>query len=493
MKQSFYMFIYKPVLCWIFDELTMEYDIVIIGYGAAGFSAMIKASELSEGKASIALVGRGPLGGTCVNVGCVPSKYLLEISNEFFYSRKDRFPGVRLRGAELDFEKVMDGIRGLVGRLREEKYAKVVNMYDNVDLIEGDARFISRNEVSVETEDGVKKIKGEKFIIATGSRPAVPPIQGLDNVRFLTSNDIWHLGKLPGSVGIVGGGAIGLELGQALLHFGSDVAIMEAMPRIAHVAEAEISEFLAERLAGEGMRIFTGTRVIRVSEKRGAIQVEAAKDGGRMKLEFDELLVATGRKPNTDNLGLESAGVETDRRGFIKTDKAMRTTNPNIFAAGDVVSKRLMLETLAAREGAIAAVNALRGNEEIDYMSAPWAIFTYPQVAAVGYTEEEYARVAGQCSCRTVRLSSVPKARILHEEGLVKVVVDPRTGRVVGVHVLAPNASEFIVEGALAIRYGLTIWDVIETVHVFPTLSESIKLASQAFIRRIDRMSCCVE
>lgn len=471
----------------------MKYDLVIIGYGAGGFSAMIKASELSEGKITIALIGRGPLGGTCVNVGCVPSKYLLEISNEFFYSKKNKFPGIKLKGAELNFEEVMNSINELVGELRKEKYVNVVRMYDNVNLIEGNAKFISHNEIEVETGNGKKVIKGDKFIIATGSRPAIPPIEGLNEVGFLTSDDIWNLRRLPSSVGIIGGGAVGLELGQALLHFGSDVTIIEALPRIAYVTEPEISEFLAKRLTEEGMKIFTRSRVLRVSKRGDAKLIEVIKRGRRMELEVDELLIATGRRPNTDTLDLKKAGVETDERGFIKTDRAMRTTNPNIFAAGDVVSKKLMLETLAAKEGAIAAINALGGSAEIDYTSAPWAIFTYPQVAAVGYTEEEFMKSTGACSCRVIRLSSVPKAKILHEEGLVKVIADPHTGKVVGVHVLAPNATEFIIEGALAIRYELTIWDVIETVHVFPTLSESIKLASQAFIRNIDRMSCCVE
>jgi mercuric reductase len=470
------------------------YDLIIIGYGAGGFAAAIKATELTEGKVSIALIGNGPIGGTCVNVGCVPSKYMIEASNQYFYSLFNKYPGITLKGATLDFKQVMIGLRNLVDELRNEKYEKVLNNYENIDVFKGSAEFLSGNEVKVITDNGEKRIKGKKIIIATGSRPSVPPIEGLSESGFMDSNNVWSLDELPENIAVIGGGAIGLEFGQAFLHFGSKVTIFESLPRIAYLTEPEISQLLENILRREGMQIYTRTRIIKVTKRNERKIIEYASHEGKKTLEVDEILIATGRKPNTDALKLENAHVNVDDRGFIKVDKYMRTSNPNVYAVGDVVSKRFMLETLAAREGVIAAINALGGNAEIDYLSVPWAIFTTPQVAAVGYTEEEFMKLTGACSCRVISLSSVAKARILRDDaGLVKITADPNNGRIVGVHVLSNYASEYITEAAIAIRYGLGIEDLIDVTHIFPTLSEGIKLAAQAFIRDISKMSCCVE
>jgi mercuric reductase len=470
------------------------YDLIIIGYGAGGFAAAIKATELTEGKVSIALIGNGPIGGTCVNVGCVPSKYMIEASNQYFYSLFNKYPGITLKGATLDFKQVMIGLRNLVDELRNEKYEKVLNNYENIDVFKGSAEFLSGNEVKVITDNGEKRIKGKKIIIATGSRPSVPPIEGLSESGFMDSNNVWSLDELPENIAVIGGGAIGLEFGQAFLHFGSKVTIFESLPRIAYLTEPEISQLLENILRREGMQIYTRTRIIKVTKRNERKIIEYASHEGKKTLEVDEILIATGRKPNTDALKLENAHVNVDDRGFIKVDKYMRTSNPNVYAVGDVVSKRFMLETLAAREGVIAAINALGGNAEIDYLSVPWAIFTTPQVAAVGYTEEEFMKLTGACSCRVISLSSVAKARILRDAaGLVKITADPNNGRIVGVHVLSNYASEYITEAAIAIRYGLGIEDLIDVTHIFPTLSEGIKLAAQAFIRDISKMSCCVE
>jgi len=470
------------------------YDLIIIGYGAGGFAAAIKATELTEGKVSIALIGNGPIGGTCVNVGCVPSKYMIEASNQYFYSLFNKYPGITLKGATLDFKQVMIGLRNLVDELRNEKYEKVLNNYENIDVFKGSAEFLSGNEVKVITDNGEKRIKGKKIIIAAGSRPSVPPIEGLSESGFMDSNNVWSLDELPENIAVIGGGAIGLEFGQAFLHFGSKVTIFESLPRIAYLTEPEISQLLENILRREGMQIYTRTRIIKVTKRNERKIIEYASHEGKKTLEVDEILIATGRKPNTDALKLENAYVNVDDRGFIKVDKYMRTSNPNVYAVGDVVSKRFMLETLAAREGVIAAINALGGNAEIDYLSVPWAIFTTPQVAAVGYTEEEFMKLTGACSCRVISLSSVAKARILRDAaGLVKITADPNNGRIVGVHVLSNYASEYITEAAIAIRYGLGIEDLIDVTHIFPTLSEGIKLAAQAFIRDISKMSCCVE
>lgn len=475
------------------STLALEYDIAIIGLGAAAFSASIKASEISENKARIAMIGTGPLGGTCVNVGCVPSKYLIEASNSYFYSKKGRFPGINSNGSKLDFGLLMKGLRDLVTRMRNEKYAKVLKSYPNVEPIEGKARFVSSKEIEV-YNGNVKKIKAEKIIVAVGSRPSVPNIDGINDVDHLTSDTIWSLDSLPDSIVIVGGGAIGLEIGQALQHLGSEVTIIEATPRIVPTAEPEISELLKEYLEEEGMRIITKARIASVSNKQHKINTQIITSSGKKEIESEKILVATGRAPNTDQLRLDKAGVKTDAKGFIITDETMKTSNSSIYAAGDCVPKKLMLETLAAREGVVAASNIMGIKETIDYSSTPWAVFTWPQIASVGYNEQEFMKLNGSCSCRVLSIENVPKADIIGEKtGLAKIVVNPSNGKVVGVHVLSAFATEFIIEGAYAIKYGMNYEDIIRTTHVFPTVAESIKLASQSFIRDVSMMSCCVE
>lgn len=473
--------------------MARRYDIVILGRGAAAFSAAIKASELSEGRASIAMIGTGPIGGTCVNVGCVPSKYLLEASHRYFYPKRANFPGISTANPRVEFKELMRGLRGLVSNFRKSKYEQILESYPNVDVIEGKGSFLSPTQIKV--NDGNSKIiDGKNVIIATGSRPTAPPIEGLSNVGYITSDTVWNLDSKPESLAVIGGGAIGLELGQAFLHLGTEVTIVEAMPRIVPQAEPQISEMLQRAMQSEGMNFFVKARINRAFKRNGKKVLEVVTAKGKEELSCDEILVATGRAPNTQDLNLESAMVEHDSRGFIKTDLTMRTSNPKVYAAGDCVSKRFMLETLAAREGVVAASNIMGSRIKIDYLSTPWAVFTVPQIASVGYTEEEFVKKTGSCSCRTISLSDVPKAVMLGEsDGLIKLVIDPNSDKVVGLHILSPFATEFIIEGVYAIRYGLKYTDIVDTTHIFPTLSEGIKLSAQAFLRDVARMSCCVE
>lgn len=470
--------------------MSKNYDLIIIGNGAAAFAASIKASELSENNFNILMVGSGKIGGTCVNVGCVPSKFLLEASNKFYYSRKQKYAGIEIKEAKLDFKKVMEDLRSFVAELRKKKYIDILKEYPNIEYIEGKAKFKSEKEIEV---DG-KNFRAKYFIIATGSKPSIPKIEGLEDVGYLTSDSIWEISKLPKNIAVIGGGAIGLEIGQALLHFGSDVKILEALDRIIPNAEPELSYSLQKSLKEEGMEFFMKVRISKVRKFNENKLIEIITADGKKEIEVEEILVATGRKPNTSDLGLEKVKVELDERGFIKTDSTMKTSNPRIYAAGDCVSKKLMLETLAAKEGTVAASNILGVKSEIDYISAPWVVFTYPQLSSVGYNEREFVETYGRCSCKIIKLENVPKALILKEEkGLIKIVIDSKDNRIVGVHALSPNSSEFIIEGALAIKYGLSVEEIIDTVHAFPTLAEGIKIGAQAFIRDVSKMSCCVE
>jgi mercuric reductase len=430
------------------------------------------------------MIGYGPIGGTCVNVGCVPSKYLIESASAFKNARNPIFPGISSMGT-LNFKLLIDSLRELVKGERKAKYEDVLSKYENVEYYSGYASFINDKTVAVKNGDNIKKISAYNFLIATGSRPSVPLIKGLENSGFLTSNDIWNLEDLPSKITVLGAGAVGLELGQAFLRLGSEVTVIEAMPSILYGSEPEVSETLLNALKAEGMKFYTRALVDRVEKKALYIKTE----GLEKKVDHDILLVATGRTPNVEKLALENAGVEYSENG-IKVNNKLMTSNPRIYAAGDVVDQRLKLETVAAKEGAIVAENIYEHTEKsIDLKTVPFVIFTEPQVASVGLKESE----CKECTYKILPVSTVAKARIIRKEsGSIKMVVN-KGKRIRGVHVVSPYASEIIIEGVYAVKLGLTVEDIIDTVHAFPTISESIKLAAQSFRRDISMMSCCVE
>lgn len=473
------------------------YDLVIIGGGAAGFSAIVRYNELTEGKGSIALVTRGPLGGTCVNFGCVPSKYLIETAKMVKVSRISKSRGVNLDSPDVDFPSVMGSLRKTVDRLRAEKYESLLGHYPNVDVYRGTARFVSGDRIAVHAGEGEVELRGRNFIVATGSRPFIPPIEGLDKIEYHTTDTIWNIEEKPERMLIVGSGAVGLELAQAFSRLGSDVDVVEVLERPIPSTEPEISSEIERILSGEGISFFFKSRVVSFETKGGAKRAKLAGPMGTAERDYDLVLMATGRRPNTRDLDLEKAGVETNGRGYVKVSKDLRTSNPSILAAGDVAwtGKPALLETLAAKEGSIAAANiALNAKLSIDYTSVPVVVFTDPELAFVGLTEEKVVEAVGACTCRIVRFKSLARSSVVgSEDGLAKIVVDPYSGIIRGIHVLAPNASEYIVGGAMMIKHRYRVQDLIDLVHVFPTSAEILKLAAQAFIRRIDRMPCCVE
>ncbi|HLH81212.1 MAG TPA: FAD-dependent oxidoreductase, partial [Chthonomonas sp.] len=275
--------------------MTETWDIAILGKGAAAFAAAIKASEKSSGKTRIVMVGTGPIGGTCVNVGCVPSKYLLEASHRLYYSARAVFPGVGAVSPPLDFARLMEGVHTLVGNMRREKYEKVLRYYPNVEVVDGRAQFESPTTVRVLGDGYEKLISAKNFIVATGSRPTAPPIEGLEQTGYITSDSVWSLERRPGSLAVIGGGAIGLELGQAFRHLGSEVTVLEAMPRIVPQAEPEVSETLQDVLEDEGIKFQLKVRIARVYKKHGMKALEVVTAQGKKEVVVDEVLVATGR------------------------------------------------------------------------------------------------------------------------------------------------------------------------------------------------------
>ncbi len=464
-------------------------DLIIVGGGAGAFSAATRASELG---ASAVMINAGlPLGGTCVNVGCVPSKHLLTVGDEYYYPQFPRFEALANgHHPPVDFKAAITEKDRLVATLRQSNYANVLEGLRGVRYIEGRARLRSATEVEVNGQ----VLRGDHIVLATGSRTKRLPIQGLDDVKWLDNQMALDLHELPRSLIVIGAGPLGLEFAQLFAHFGTEVTVLELMPQILPREEPEVAAELQRVLEAEGIAIHTSATIERARQEADGTKIaEVRLERGRRTFRATHLLLAAGVAPNTDGLGLEAAGVEVIRGGFIKVTDWMQTTAPAIYAAGDVVGK-MQLETVAAKEGYLAAENALTGSQKcINYNHVPHAVFTNPQVASVGLTEEQEMERFHACSCRTVRIEQVAKAQAIKEtRGLIKMVIHPETAQVLGVHIVAPMAADLIHEPTLAVKFGLTIDDLIDTVHVFPTLSEGIKLAAQAFRRDISRMSCCV-
>ena len=463
------------------------FDLVILGSGSAAFAAALKAADHGR---KTAMIERSTLGGTCVNVGCVPSKNLLRAGELRYYDSHREFPGIRPGGATFEFNRIIEQKNQIVRGLRKEKYADVLRSLPSTKLFRGNARFVSRTRVKV---DGIN-VDGRKFLIATGSSPRIPSIPGIENVDYLTNVEALNLRSRPASMIVLGGRALGLEFAQMYSHMGTRVTLLQRSHRIIPEEEPALSDALRQYLEEEGIKIKTGVRIKRIYQKQNETVVVATVNGREFEARGEELLLATGRDPNTNLLGLETVPVGLKQDGAVRVNREMHTTAPHVWAAGDVIGEP-MQETIAAKEGATAAENALSGtHKKIDFLPVPRAIFTSPQVATVGLTEKGAHEHGIECACRTIPMSKVPKAIVIREtRGLIKMVAESSTGRILGVLILADGAADIIHEAVLAVKYKLTIDDIIDTVHVFPTMTESIKLAATSFRKDIDELSCCAE
>ncbi|MFC5135403.1 MULTISPECIES: mercury(II) reductase [Halobacteriales] len=516
---------------------TSDYDLVILGGGAAAFAAITEASRRDL---STAIVNAGlPIGGTCVNVGCVPSKHLLAVAESGAAASENPFDAVTYPEAPtIDWADALDGTDELVERFRQQNYVDVAEHFET-DIYEGYGQLVdsegrspsgnrnatrSGDDTTIEVVDGPDKgtrTTGEKALVATGSSPWAPPIDGLDDVDYYTSETILEERDLPESIVMLGGGYIALEWGQILHRVGVDVTILQRSERVLSDMEGQLAQELQRALHEEGIDIVTGNdfKRVRTAATDGSSQpsqqdvtVETVVDGEERAVTAEALFVATGVQPNSENIGLERVGVETEPDGAIRVDEYFQTTNPDIYAAGDVIGEP-ELETVAAKEGNHAVKNAFGSAElrsvgrssgqspredyegvTIDYDTVPAVVFTSPEVAAVGTTEREYMNKHGICSCRTVQMEDVPRAKaVSNTDGLVQVVKHHETDEIVGVHIVGPRAADMIMEATLAVKFGLTVDDIIDTVHPFPTFSEAFKQACQAFRRDTSKMSCCIE
>ena len=467
-----------------------EFKYAILGQGAAAFAAAIKANELGI---KTVMIGRNAtngalIGGTCVNVGCVPSKRLISAGEYAIDGSARKFGGVKISKPKINFKELMHDKDRLISDMRTDKYENVLKGLENISFIEGFASFNENGTISA----GKKEISAEKILIATGARASIPKIEGVDTTPYLTNEEALSLAELPESITIVGGRAMGLEFAQMFSSLGSKVTILQRSNTILPGWEPEVSTSLSQYLQDSGIKLVTGANTTKIGEEDGKKYVEFSVNGKVSRAYSDQILFATGRTPNTERLNLQAQGIETDKSGFIKIDRYMMTNKAGIYAAGDVTGNP-MLETLAAKEGNLATQNAFTNAKlAINLHEVPNVVFTMPEAAMVGLTDEEANGSGIKCSCGVLPMSSVPKASILGDErGLVKIVIDYKTHKILGVSMLARNASDMISEATLAVKFGLTIDDIIDTVHPFPTLNEALKLASISFYSDVSKMSCC--
>jgi mercuric reductase len=460
------------------------YDLAIVGSGSAAFAAAIKARD--EGL-RVVMVERDTIGGTCVNIGCVPSKALLKAAEVYHQSGHHPFAGVQTSAGAVDLAALVNQKRELVAELRRDKYANLVEDY-GWEVRKGSARFEEGDIVLV---DG-RPLEANAYLIATGASPSVPAIPGLAEAGHLSSTSALELEAVPETLAVIGGNAIGLELGQLFQRLGARVTLFEVLPRVAPYEEPEISELLTSALTAEGMAIHAGANITRVEGGPAGRRLLVTLAGGERGFDFEQVLVATGRRPNTADLNLAAVGVKTDPRGAVVVDDTLQTTNPKIWAAGDVTAAPQFVY-VAAYEGNLAAENILNGNARtLDFTAMPRITFTAPQVASVGLTEEQ-ARQEGNL-VKTALLPADVLSRVLvnHDAHvLFKLVVNSESDRILGVHILGENAGDVIYAGELAVKFNLRVSDLLDTFGPYLTMAEGLKLAAQTFGRDVARLSCC--
>ncbi len=462
-----------------------RFDLMVIGGGSAGFAAAIKGTELGF---RVALVEAGTVGGTCVNVGCVPSKTLIRSVEQYHLAGQSRFRGVQTLSGVLNWAWVIADKDRLVAEMRRSKYVDVLAAYPEITYIQGRARLTGENGVEI---DGKAYTPG-KILIATGAHPWVPPIPGLKEAGYLTSTTAMELKELPRSMIVLGANAVGLELAQTFARARTQVTLLELLPRIAPFEDAEVSEALQGYLEAEDLEMITRFQTNGVEKREGRYFLVGAQDGQEMAFDADQLLVAAGRRPSTAGIGLEEAGVKLGKRGEILVDETLRTENPYIYAAGDVTGQDMFVY-VAAYGGGLAAENALTGGGRVyDASYIPRITFTDPQIASAGLTGEQARQQEYEVKVSKLPMSFVPRALAARDtRGLVKLVADAATDRVLGAHILAPEAGEMIQTAVLAIRFGITLTQLRETMFPYLTNVEGIKLAAVAFEKDVALLSCC--
>lgn len=454
--------------------MPIQSDIAIIGAGPGGYVAALRAAQLG---AKVVLVERDRVGGVCLNWGCIPTKTLLRTAEVFALAREAADYGVIVAEARLDWAAAQKRKDGVVRRLTGG--VKLLLERAGVRLLAGTARFASPSALEVTGQGGVEQVEARDYVIATGSRPASLPIPGLEGSGVLTSDAALSLDSLPGSLLIIGAGPIGVEFATLFQACGVQVTLVEMLPRVLPTLEADLGAEVERALKKARVKVHTASRVSKVEPRAGKCLVTIQGPAQEISVEVDRVLVAVGRRPNVEDLGLDNQGIAMNKAG-IQVDGHMRTSIPHIYAVGDVTGG-MLLAHVAMHQGVIAVENALGHERLMNYNAVPSCVFTWPEVATVGLTEEA-ARQQGydvKVGKFPFRANGKALAQGQHD-GLVKIVAEGEFGRVLGVHIAGPHASDLIQEGTLALMLQSTLDELEMTIHPHPTLSEALAEAGLA-------------
>lgn len=452
-------------------------NLVVIGAGAAGLVTSYLAAAV---KARVTLIEKHRMGGDCLNTGCVPSKALIRTAKLLSHIQRAPNFGVRQASVEFDFAEVMERVQRVIQKVAPhdsvERYTQL-----GVDVIEGEARIVSPWAVEVKTAGGVQTLSARAIVIATGARPFVPPIPGLEDVGYLTSDNVWEIRELPKRLVVLGGGPIGCELSQTFARLGSRVTQMEMLPRLLTREDPDVSEIVAQRFREEGIELRLEHRAIRIAVENGEQILIAEHQGLESRIPFDRILVAVGRIANTQGYGLEELGIGTTQVRTIETNEYLETIYPNIYACGDVAGPFQFTHT-ASHQAWFAVANALFGTIRkfrVDYRIIPWATFTDPEVARVGLNEQEAKAQDIPHEVSVYGIDELDRAIADGEaHGFVKVLTVPGKDRILGVTIVGEHAGDLITEFVVAMTHGLGLNKILGTIHIYPTLSEANKYAA---------------
>ncbi|EIJ81663.1 dihydrolipoyl dehydrogenase (E3 component) [Bacillus methanolicus PB1] len=450
----------------VVGDFPIETETLVIGAGPGGYVAAIRAAQLGQ---KVTIVEKGTVGGVCLNVGCIPSKALISAGHRYETAKQSDSIGIIAENVKVDFSKVQEWKASVVKKLTGGVEGLLKG--NKVDIVRGEAYFVDANTVRVMDENSAQTYKFKNAIIATGSRPIELPSIKFSK-RVLDSTGALSLQEIPNKIVVIGGGYIGIELGGAYASFGSQVTILEAADDILHGFEKQMTALVKRNLKKKGAEIITKAMAKGVAEKENGVVVTYEAKGEEKNIEADYVFVMVGRRPNTDELGLEQAGIEVNEKGIIKTDKQCRTSVSNIFAIGDVV-EGLDLAHKASYEGKIAAEVIAGHNSEIDYLGIPSVVFSDPELASVGYTESQAKEDGIEVIAARFPFGANGRALSLNSsEGFMKLVTRKDDGLVIGAQIAGPSASDMIAELGLAIEAGMTAEDLAMTIHAHPTLGE---------------------
>ncbi len=444
-----------------------DYDVIVIGSGSG---SLIVDGALSEGL-KVALVDKGPYGGTCLNLGCIPSKMLIYPADRIAEIQEAGKLGIDAEIRSIDFGSIMERMRKS-RRETQTQIRKGVEQLEGLDFYEGEGHFVADYTLEANGE----RIRGKKVFIASGSRTLIPPIKGVDSIDYLTNETVLELKERPGSIIIVGGGYIAVEYAHFFAAMGTGVTILEMLGGLAQSEEREISALL-ERQMAKRMRIYTNTQAqeIRKTSSGCTVVAKDVKTGKEAEYSAERVMIAVGRRSNADLLKVENTGVEVDKRGFIKVDDYLETSKKNIFAVGDVNGQQMFLH-VANREAAVAWHNSIsRERMVMDYSAVPHAVYSHPQIASVGLTEESARKDYRVQVGRTMYSDTAKGEAMMEEEGFAKAIVDEDSGRILGFHVIGPYAPILIQEVINAMATGGSLQGIYGGLHIHPALPELIQ------------------